>query len=108
LVFTRDDGRPHALGGGDQILHAAFEVIGERQKGRLWHALRHTYATYLRSAGVRWEAVEYMMGHRLRDTTGRYVHLINDDKHAIEEALTDGFGDIIQRMLEPRGLRTGN
>jgi integrase len=66
----------------------------------MWHALRHTYATHLRSSGVRWEAVEYMMGHRPRDTTGRYVHLLASDKAAVEAALTGAFGDIVDLMLE--------
>jgi hypothetical protein len=36
-----------------------------------------------------------MMGHRLRDTTGRYVHLLDQDKMAVEAALTAAFGDVV-------------
>jgi site-specific recombinase XerD len=66
--------------------------------------VRHTYATYLRSQGVRWEAVEYMMGHRLRDTTGRYVHLLAEDREAVEAALTAAFGGIVDMWLEPANV----
>jgi len=100
FIFAEASGRPLGLGARDQILHAALEAIGAREKGRLWHSLRHSYATHLRHAGVRWEAVEYMMGHRLRDTTGRYVHLVDEDRAAVEQALTQAFGDIVDSTLE--------
>jgi integrase len=100
FIFRTADGAPLSLGAGDKPLGAAYEAIGAREEGRMWHALRHTYATYLRSTGVRWEAVEYMMGHRPRDTTGRYVHLLAADKAAVEAALTEVFGDIVDSILE--------
>lgn len=40
-----------------------------------------------------------MMGHRLRDTTGRYVHLVDEDRAAVEQALTEAFGDIVDSTL---------
>lgn len=40
-----------------------------------------------------------MMGHRLRDTTGRYVHLVGEDRAAVEQALTQAFGDIVDSTL---------
>jgi integrase len=102
FIFRTRGGTPLSLGSGDKPLGGAYEAIGAREQGRMWHALRHTYATYLRSSGVRWEAVEYMMGHRPRDTTGRYVHLLASDNAAVEAALTAAFGDIVDLMLESK------
>lgn len=94
---------PLRLGGADAILRESMEKVGLRvpkegdgdERQMLWHALRHTYSTYLRSEGVRWEAVEYMMGHKPRDTTEKYVHLLDADKAAVERALTKAYGDLV-------------
>jgi integrase len=103
-IFARSNGTAPLLGTGDGALRDALKAIGEHQPGRLWHALRDTYATYLRSQGVRWEAVEYMLGHRLRDTTGRYVHLLAEDRETVEAALTAAFGGIVEMWLEPTNV----
>lgn len=100
-IFTKPGtGVPLRLGGADAILRDAMNAIGVRvdtpdEKQPLWHALRHTYSTYLRSQGVRWEAVEYMMGHKARDTTEKYVHLLDEDRAAVERALTAAYGDLV-------------
>lgn len=99
FIFTDERGRALSLGSADPILNGALEELGLKEDGRLWHTLRHSWATYLRSEGVRWEAVDYMMGHKPRDMTGRYVHLVQEDYAAVEAAMTRGFGDIVDAML---------
>jgi integrase len=50
------------------------------------HDLRHTFATWLREAGVDPMTVAQLLGHRVHAMTGRYAHLTAEQrKRAIEK-----------------------
>jgi integrase len=51
------------------------------------HALRHTYASRLVTAGVSLVRVQKLLGHVSIVTTERYAHLIDDGHHEIRAAL---------------------
>ena len=71
LILREFDGSP-----------ARFPYREFRQACRLaglenlhFHDLRHTFATWLRSAGVDPMTVAQLLGHRVTAMTGRYAHL---------------------------------
>jgi integrase len=45
-----------------RFLGAAYERAGLRRAGRMWHQLRHTYASTLAAGGVKRHEVEQLMG----------------------------------------------
>jgi len=60
-------------------------IYGDQQKGG-WvaHDLRHTAATVLESAGVKYSAVAAVLGHKRRDQTATYTHAsLADLQHAV-------------------------
>jgi integrase len=52
----------------EHFLEPAYEACGLRRPGRMWHQLRHTYASVLAAGGVKRHEVEQLMGHK---TTAR-------------------------------------
>jgi site-specific recombinase XerD len=61
-----------------QLLGPAYQRAGLRRAGRMWHQLRHTYASTLAAAGVRRHEGEQLMGHRAAGTTSIYTHLFRE------------------------------
>ena len=93
LVFMAADGQPWANDGpGRAFLAEAYEVAGLRRPRRLWHVLRHTYASALAAGGVRRDVVERLMGHAGKGTTSLYTHLFSDAFEGVEAALEAAFG----------------
>jgi integrase len=60
------------------FLGPAYERCGLRRAGRMWHQLRHTYASVLAAGGVKRHEVELLMGHRTGGTTSLYTHLFRE------------------------------
>ena len=44
-----------------------------------FHALRHTFGTWLASEGVSFTTIQILMGHRDAESTKHYVHAYNED-----------------------------
>jgi integrase len=76
------EGRPTQL-----FLEPAYEACGLRRPGRMWHQLRHTYASVLAAGGVKRHEVEQLMGHKTTGTTGLYTHLFREAYEHVERAL---------------------
>ena len=49
------------------------------------HDLRHTYASYLASAGLSLPVIGALLGHTQPSTTQRYSHLLDDPLRAATE-----------------------
>jgi integrase len=68
-------------------------VDGAGATGASPHALRHTYASRLLSAGVSLARVQKLLGHASIVTTERYAHLIDDGHDEVRAALSRGAGN---------------
>ncbi len=62
------------------------------------HDLRHTYASFLASAGFSLPTVGALLGHTQAQTTQRYAHLLDDPLRAA----TDMVGSLLQIEGKPR------
>ena len=71
----------------EAFLAPAYEPSGLRRAGRMWHQLRHTYASVLAAGGVKRHEVEQLMGHKTVGTTGLYTHLFREAYGEVEGAL---------------------
>lgn len=58
------------------------------------HTLRHTFGTRLVAAGVDLRTVQELMGHSRIETTMRYVHLVDRNKHEAIRKLS-GFREVV-------------
>ncbi len=74
------------------FLGPAYERCGLRRQGRMWHQLRHTYASVLAAGGIRRHEVEQLMGHKAQGTTGLYTHLFRESYEKVEAALDEVYG----------------
>ena len=79
-----------------------------REHGLGWHALRHTYNSILAAGGVPRHVREELLGHKRRDITSRYEHMLSGAYAQVEQVLEDAFGDVVRRRLgaapaAPRG-----
>lgn len=74
------------------FLSNAYEAAGLRRAGRMWHQLRHTYASVLAAGGVRRHEVEQLLGHKSSGTTGLYTHLFRDSYESVHAALDAVYG----------------
>jgi integrase len=81
------EGKPSEL-----FLEPAYEACGLRRPGRMWHQLRHTYASVLAAGGVKRHEVEQLMGHKTTGTTGLYTHLFREASADVERALAAVYG----------------
>lgn len=76
-------------------------------EGATPHALRHTYASRLVTAGVSLPRVQKLLGHVSIVTTERYAHLIDDGHDEVRAALTRGAaggaepGDAVSPEVSP-------
>jgi integrase len=75
---------------------AVARVADHAAGGLRFHDLRHSYATWLVSAGVPINAVQKVMGHQQASTTlNRYTHAPDD----YENRVTAAFGDAAASVL---------
>jgi integrase len=72
-----DKGRP--------IKDAAGDVVMVWQRTIRVHDLRHSYASYLASAGLSLPVIGALLGHTSPVTTQRYAHLLDDPLRAATE-----------------------
>ncbi len=92
----------------DLFLEAAYERADLRRAGRMWHQLRHTYASVLAAGGVKRHEVEQLMGHRAAGTTSIYTHLFREAYDDVERVLGDVYGPWLagrERAKAPRAPR---
>lgn len=64
------------------------------------HDARHTYASWLRQAGIPLETIQDLLGHASIITTQRYAHLGNTQNAAVKAAL-----DATSEKTKPRARR---
>jgi hypothetical protein len=76
LVFPNLWGRP--MSELPRGFHEAVTLAGLDSRGITFHALRHTYASLLRKAGVDLLTIKDLMGHSDIKTTMIYAHLAPD------------------------------
>ncbi|MCX8083093.1 MAG: site-specific integrase [bacterium] len=76
FVFTDDDGNP--LTG--EKLRCTWDKIKKATgiKGVL-HGTRHTFATWMRLAGVDPDLIRFLLGQKTLDMTYHYIHFRNED-----------------------------
>jgi integrase len=92
-VFRAPDGRPWGNRGPErEFLGDVLRGLGLKREDRMWHPLRHTFASVLAAGGIRRDVVEKLMGHAGKGTTSIYTHLFRDAFEGVEEALDAGFG----------------
>ena len=73
--------------------HSGFENLHP-------HALRHSYATYLRSNGETIDTIQRLLGHENRDVTAIYTHIPTDELKKMHERVFDGEKTRVQRIKE--------
>lgn len=95
------EGRPAAT-----FLADAYETAELRRPGRMWHQLRHTYASVLAAGGVKRHAVEQLMGHATQGTTGLYTHLFRESYDEVHRGLDAVYGDQPLRRQRSSPTRT--
>jgi integrase len=91
-----------------QFLGKAYERADLRRAGRMWHQLRHTYASTLAAGGVKRHEVEQLMGHRAAGTTSIYTHLFREAYEDVERVLEDVYGAWLrgrERPMPPRDAK---
>jgi integrase len=90
------------------FLGPAYERCGLRRQGRMWHQLRHTYASVLAAGGIRRHEVEQLMGHKAQGTTGLYTHLFRESYEKVEAVLDDVYGPWVRPRVrqQRRAKRT--
>ncbi len=86
----------------ERFLAAAYERAGLRRAGRMWHQLRHTYASVLAAGGVKRHEVEQLMGHRAAGTTSIYTHLFREAYEDVERALEEVYGAWLRGRERPK------
>ena len=94
FVFTNPHtGAPWKEGNPTELfLEPAYVASGLRRPGRMWHQLRHTYASVLAAGGIKRHEVELLMGHRTAGTTGLYTHLFREAFEDVERVLDEVYG----------------
>lgn len=79
------------------------------------HDLRHSFASMAGSAGASLPMIGMLLGHNQSQTTARYVHLVEDPIHRLNQKIGDSISDAmgmarketptIQRLLKKRRRR---
>jgi len=93
-VFCDGDGKPF------RNINRSWKTAKRRAgiKNFRFHDLRHTYASYLRMAGVDLHTIGELLGHSSADMTKRYAHLSPKHKTMAVELLSKVFGQIDTSM----------
>jgi len=66
------------------------------KRGVSIHTLRHSYATHLLEAGVNIRVIQRYMGHKILETTMKYLHLTQkgqEDAYQIINTVMSGFSN---------------
>ncbi len=69
----------------------------------MFHTLRHTFASWLRLAGVPLDRIQYWLGHRSITTTEIYAHIVPESTQRsglVWRPRTAFENEAPQRMLE--------
>lgn len=119
-IFANPDGGPWSETRAREILDEAYaaaglkEIIekhsqredggqgrrrGHKGEGLGWHALRHTYNSVLAAGGVPRHVREELLGHKRRDITSRYEHMLSGAFQQVDDVLEQAFGDVVRRRL---------
>jgi len=64
------------------------------------HALRHSYATYLRSQGESLDTIQRLLGHESQDVTSIYTHIPTDLLKQIHSEVFDGKKTKLQKFKD--------
>lgn len=105
VLWTRD-GKPAPF--PHREFRRARKLAGLNQLH--FHDLRHTYATWLREAGVDPMTVAQLLGHRVAAMTGRYAHLTAEQRRRAIEKLPPLVHpeELSQRPAEDRPVGIGS
>jgi len=101
-LFTTKKGRLTPSGLQEVIKRRAIKA------GLPWihpHSLRHYYATNLLRAGINIRMVQYLLGHADIKTTGRYLHIVEQDWRQIINNPRIEDPSRIRRVQSPRKNR---
>ena len=82
LFQGRNHGDPMAVGTAQKIYHDAKKKAGIK-KGRGIHTLRHCFASHLLWKGESIYTIKKMLGHSSIKTTVRYLHVTQEQIHAV-------------------------
>lgn len=86
LFQGRNHGDPMSAGTAQKIYHDAKKKAGI-EKGRGIHTLRHCFASHLLWAGEDIYTIKKMLGHSSIKTTTRYLHVTQEQIHAVKSPL---------------------
>lgn len=86
-----------------RVLQPALKRAGLDHLGLSLHDLRHTYASWLASAGVPLGRIAELLGHRSITTTEIYAHFLPATATDIEHALRDPRGANVGQTATLRG-----
>lgn len=103
-VFTID-GKPYTDWKQREALEDAFDAA-KLPREKLWHRLRHTYASILENAGIPRALIEVLLGHSARGVTALYTHPFKNAYADVEDALASVFG--VNQASTDASVTTGN
>lgn len=94
-VFTRPDGKPWPDYEVKRLFYRAARTAGTRETLSC-HSIRHTFASWLASAGVPLRTIAELLGHSDIKTTFRYAHLspahLQEAVEVVESVEKSGLG----------------
>jgi site-specific recombinase XerD len=86
LFQGRNHGEPMSQGTAQRIYHDAKKKTGIK-RGRGIHTLRHCFASHLLWAGEDIYTIQRLLGHSSIKTTVRYLHVTQEQIHAVVSPL---------------------
>jgi integrase len=104
LVFHRGNGRPLTCSTAQGALHRACLRASLRSIG--WHAFRHTFASWLATAGVPVPSIQALLGHSTITMTMRYTHIASSALRDAVSVLDPRRPNVSPNFWATRGQRT--